>query len=183
MATVLAYDLSFHFGWSFDGPGGCKPVFGTKHLPAMTGNKVDGFEIGHSLNALFDIVWEQIDVFQPGTIALEAPLPPQAQRFQQKSDGLARAQLSMAGIVEMIAFRRRIPCVEAKIEEVKKFWTEHGRASKWDMIRVCRLFGWDVKDDNQADSAALWALIKCDCDAEFREYFKHQLSPLFRRAA
>lgn len=151
---------------------------GTKHLPGLLGNKHDGFEIGPCLDALFDFVWEQIDVIKPDLIGFEAPLPPQAMRFQQKSTGLARLQFSMTGIIEMITHRRNIPCEEARIDEVKKFWTTNGRASKGSMIQMCRMLGWKPVDDNAADAAALWALLKSDNDKGFR----FQTLPMFAPA-
>ena len=157
--TVLALDLSTHCGWAHDGPDEGKPFMGTKHLPSITGDKDRGHEFGPCADALFDFIWEKIDVVRPTTIAYEAPLPVQSKRMQQK-DYIARMQFGMAWTVEQISWRRGIHCEEAKISDIKQFWTKNLRADKPTMMATCRAIGWAPVDDNAADAAALLARLR-----------------------
>lgn len=176
---ILALDLSTHTGWTHDGPAGRAPFMGTKHLPSIDGNDADGYDYGTCAAAFVRWLHEMIDVVQPTLIGYEAPMPQQAGRMQRSREWIVRMQYGLPWDVEGICSDRGITCHERNIRAVKKFWTGDANASKPAMIQRCRQLGWDPKDDNQADSAALWSLLKSTED----KGFQYATGPLFDTAA
>lgn len=176
---IMALDLSTHTGWTHDGPDGRAPFMGTKHLPSIDGNDKDGYDYGTCADTFFDWLWEKIDVVKPDLIGYEAPLPQRVDRMQNSKEWIVRMQYGLAWTVEQVCRRRSIACHERNIKAVKNFWTKDPNASKWAMIQRCRQLGWTPGDDNQADSAALWSLLKSTEDRGFQ----YATGPLFDRAA
>jgi hypothetical protein len=176
---VLALDPSTHCGFAHDGATPGKPIMGTKHLPSVDGNDNDGFDYGSCADHFFDWLWELIDVVQPDLLAYEAPLPAQVLAMQKKKEWITRMQYGLAWTIEQICRRRNIICHERRIDKIKKFWTNDAHANKWAMIKRCRTLGWDPKDDNQADAAAIWAMLKTSEEVGFQ----YATAPLFARSA
>lgn len=175
---ILALDPSTNMGWTHDGPPGRVPFMGTQNLPSVWGNDDDGYDYGTCADAVFDWLWDKLDIVKPDVVGYEAPLPLQVLAMQKKQERVARMQYGMAWTIEQVCRRRSIPCHERRIDRIKKFWTGDAFAKKWAMIQRCRQLGWDPKDDNQADSSALWALLK----TELVEGFQYPTGPLFDRS-
>lgn len=51
--------------------------------------------------------------------------------------------------------QREIPVEALSVGDIKRHWTGKGNASKDDMIAAAKRYGYDVKDDNEADALAM----------------------------
>ena len=62
----------------------------------------------------------------------------------------------LRAILLATCFDNNVEATGFNIRTIKKTFTGNGNASKDDMINVCREFGYDPKDDNQADAIAIY---------------------------
>lgn len=183
MGTLLALDIALRTGWAHDDetrPG--VPRVGTFRVPAPSGSREEGRELGASFCAFRQWLHGLLVVLKPSRVVFEAPLA----RIHYGAHGPAVGQstvrllFGLAAIAEMTAHERGgIDVTEANLATVKRYFTGHGRADKAAMMQRCRLLGWKVEDDNQADAAALWAYTKALED----KHFSIATTPLFGRSA
>ncbi len=158
MSCLLALDLATTTGWAVAMPpyapaptpmeqeaGAAMPkrFSGSKSFKAYAGN------IGRVMDQFGIWLPELITVHQPDMIVFEAPF---AGAVRNANTG--RMLFGFCAMVEMIAYRQKIRCLECNNATVKKHATGSGRAQKVDMIKAARDRGWEPKDDNAAD--ALW---------------------------
>lgn len=153
---ILALDLATVTGWAVGEPG-TVPLAGSYRV-ARPGAGLGLFLAGYS-----DWLADRITILEPCTLIFEAPI------LTGKKTALetARKLMCLAGVTEMIAYRRELPCFEASGVEVTKFFTGRARypgdtpqerrhAKKQAVISQCAMLGWRAEDDNAADALALW---------------------------
>lgn len=145
--SVIAFDLATATGWACGAPD-AEPRFGTKMLPKT------GDEIGRFLVAFEDWLNDMITVEDPALVVFEAPIL----RRGGGNPIVARKLMGLANCVETICYRRDVSCRQAHLATVKKSFTGSGRAEKAEMIAAARRWGWDVRNDNEADALGLWTL-------------------------
>ncbi|GLK86661.1 hypothetical protein [Ancylobacter defluvii] len=142
--TVLALDLSTNTGWAAGDPAGT-PRFGTHTLPST------GDDVGRYLAKHREWLTAFIQVERPQFVVYEAPILP-----AQTTKATAIKLMSLAGLTELICRDLEVRCFEAHLQSIKKFLAGSGRATKPDMIAAARRYGFDVRNDNEADAIGIW---------------------------
>ena len=147
---ILSLDLATATGWCCGKPDNANPDFGHFIIPP-TGDDVGRFGLTFAgwLKPL-------IEVRKPALVIFEAPILP-----KQTTPITARKLMLLAGLTEMMARQRKIPCREGRASTVKKYFAGTGRAQKQDTKAMCRRYGWAVKTDDEADACAQWAYAVC----------------------
>ena len=133
MARVLGLDCSTNIGWAlFERPGG-RVRFGTWRAP----KSLLQAEYGRSFVALEEWLNDMISVHAPDVVAFEAPITPFAGFIEQRSSlDIVRLLIGLATVVELVATRARLRCVEVPVPTAKKRVCGTGRAAKRDMINA-----------------------------------------------
>jgi Holliday junction resolvasome RuvABC endonuclease subunit len=161
MKRGLALDIATFTGAAFDKKPG-RPAFATYRVPSVD----DPDDFGTRYVAFSDWLAEMISVIKPDWGAFEAPLP---QRGSNLVTNFRTARL-LGGLVahaEAEFVRAGIPCGEENVSTIKKHLTGNGRAEKADIMARCRQLGWEIKNDHEADAAALWAYCHCKVNPSF----------------
>jgi len=178
VGAILALDLATVTGWAIGVPGG-EPVAGS-HRIAEPGAALGRFLAGYS-----DWLADRITVLEPCMLIFEAPIL----TGHRTALDTARKLMCLAGVTELIAHRREIPCYEADTGEVTKHFTGRARypgksyqarraAKKRSVMDQCAALGWRAADDNAADALALWTW------AEFKlSTHRREMTPLLRGRA
>lgn len=146
MMKIGALDLSTHTGWAFGWSDG-EPSFGTLDLPKT------GDDIGRFIASYDEWLRAMLAVECPDVVVFEAPLLTRG----KTTIATARKLIGLATHTELVCWQLRTRCSESNIGSIKLFFAGSGRAEKDDMKAVARRYGWNVKDDNQADALGLWA--------------------------
>jgi len=171
---VLALDIATTSGAAFDGPGD-KPVFATLKT------SIDGEVFGPAYSKFRAWVLDLLAVNSPDLLVIEAPWVPSGSRAPSHptSTVIPRVLLGLAAIAEQVAEERRVEVVELAVNTVRKHFIGHGRARnpKTLVKRRCGQLGWIVRDDHQADAAALWCYAKSIRDPKWAP----RGTPLFGR--
>lgn len=180
MTTVLFLDVARKTGVAHDGPHPGRPVTRLIRLPSPSGDAEDGRGYGGVFMAFRRDVIALAQVVRPEAIGFEAPL--QIVHGKGLSSFTSQATIRMlfglVAIVEEVAENLGIACYETHNQTIKKYLTGTGRADKAMMLAACARLGWDVGgDDNCADAAAGWALLKSLLDKSFAP----STTPLFAR--
>lgn len=145
--VVLALDLARRLGWAAGVPGerprsGVVQLRGQSHgeVYAALGNWLDDARIVH----------------QPARLVFEAPLI----GGQHAGINAARLALGMVAIVEQFCWDHSIECFEEHVSRTRKEVLGRGNfatgTAKAEVLAWVRGRGFDVTDDNQADSLVLW---------------------------
>lgn len=142
--TVLSLDLATNTGWASGDPAD-RPRFGTHTLPS-TGDDVGRFLFVHR-----EWLTAFIQIEHPAFVVYEAPILP-----GQTNKATVIKLMSLAGLTELICRDLQVRCFEVHLQSVKKFLAGSGRATKPDMVAAARRFGFDVRNDNEADAIAIW---------------------------
>jgi Holliday junction resolvasome RuvABC endonuclease subunit len=153
MPSVLALDCSTNVGWAlFDGPHAA-PRFGTWRAPSAHLHD----NLGRAFVALEAWLVDMVRVHQPDVIAFEAPIMPFVQRREDhhSSPDVVRLLVGLVSIVELVATRSRLRCIEVPVPTAKKRMTGSGWATKRDMVNAVVKLGHLVEDDHQADAIAV----------------------------
>lgn len=164
MTVVLALDLASSTGVAWDAPGGGRPFCSTWRAPTA-----EAKDYGRRFDEYHCWLSEVIVTVRPGLLGFEAPLV--------RSDRAARFLIGLASITEMTAAHHAVPCVEEHVATIKQFFGGSGRATKDAMMGRCRQLGWAVRNDDEADAAALWTYLKSMSDPKF----SFQVTPLGTR--
>jgi hypothetical protein len=95
-----------------------------------------------------------MDRFSPDLVGYESPIV-------RRIDGVRKLRklFGFVNEVEACAVARKIPCVEERSETIRAHFLGPKRPKKSAEIDIavkvrCRLLGWDVEDDNEADALA-----------------------------
>jgi hypothetical protein len=152
--VILALDPGTTTGWAAGKPGGT-PEWGVRKFQGKTTGEVLGM-YRHWINQrCYDL--------KPRLIVFEAPYVPRPNSPLPMNVLTLRRLLGIAGTIEACAWELRIRCNEATPLEIARFFlgtTKLKREQKKAAtIEMCRRYGWDVDDnDDAADSLALWHL-------------------------
>ena len=135
-ASVLALDLGRHTGW----------IFRRSDLIVATGTLAfENPETGAVLAALSDRLADLVTDHEPVLIAYEAPVKHYQGWF---------LKTSMAGICELIAYRRELFVASVTGSTIKKHATGAGNADKPAVVAAAIARGWAPANDHEAD--AMW---------------------------
>jgi hypothetical protein len=150
--VILALDTATRTGWAA-GAAGDRPTFGTRNFVCRGGN-------GEVLTLFRHWLEVRCDEFRPRMVVFESPYIP---RPGAPMNALTLRRLfAMAVTVEAVCWERRIRCSETTALEIAKFFLGTGRhrreAKKAATLEMCRLHGFAVTDDNEADALALWCM-------------------------
>jgi Holliday junction resolvasome RuvABC endonuclease subunit len=144
---LIALDLGSVTGVCAGEPG-ARPSCVSWRLP-----KGGGAEVGAFAAAFEGYLLAALDNWRPELIAFEAPfLGP---KLAGNMD-VARRLLGLPMLVELIAHKAGIECVEIGIGTARKALVGVGRAEKSAVITAARRRGFSVQDDHQADACAVW---------------------------
>lgn len=143
---ILACDLATATGFAIGDADG-EPRYGTLKLPST------GEDVGAFLLAFDCWLRDIVALERPTVLCFEAPIFMSGRTSIQT----ARKLMGLASHCEFVCADLRLTCREANIMTVKSFFAGTGRASKDDMIAAARRFGWFPKNDNEADSLAVWS--------------------------
>lgn len=188
---ILALDTATVTGWAA-GRVGSAPAWGSQDFSDKAGSGAVLGKFRYWLN-------QRCHEFSPKLIVFEAPYVPinRQPKFVRAGEGFAagrggpppmnpltlRRLLGLTGIVEATAYELGIECREATAGEITKFFTgrmRHGGrdAKKAATITMCRAYGWDVADnDDAADALALWCMAEAQLDP--RAAMRRGDGPLF----
>jgi crossover junction endodeoxyribonuclease RuvC len=147
---VLALDLSSHTGWATDAPGG-----GDKPLSGVVDFDLNGDEYGPTFSAFRQWLTDAAGVHNPEVLAFEAPLMPHGGNFMT-SEQTVRLLIGLAAHAEQIGHALGLETVECNVQTVKRHFAGTGRADKAAMLARCQQLGWNIRNHNAADAAAVW---------------------------
>jgi hypothetical protein len=140
---LLTLDLARSIGWT------CGPLtdpaflYGTAKLKAPIDLGLYFREYELWLN-------DKCDTNGVAYIVFEAPVLPKFTRIET-----LRQLYALCGITELIASKRGILCREAAISKIRKFLCHDGRATKDDVWKAVRLYGYKPSTLDESDAIAL----------------------------
>lgn len=149
-ARVLALDCSTNVGWALFPSPHAAPQFGTWRAPRA--HLADN--LGRSFVALEEFVSDSVKRYRPDVIAFEAPLT-LFYGNERAGPEIVRLLIGMATVVELVATRSRLRCIEVPVPTAKKRLCGTAYANKRDMINAVVKLGHLVEDDHQADAIAV----------------------------
>jgi len=170
---ILALDLASVVGFAIGRPSDPIPVFGSFRC-APPQASLGAVYHGLSRWLVSTIASEKISL-----LVFEAPIAPSFLKGKTSAH-TARVLIGLCAIAEEIAFDLRIECREAQVRDVRahfiggNFKRERAKALT---IEACKRLGWNVRNDNEADSCALW---NYQCSI-FDPKIALRASPLFQR--
>ena len=150
MKKILALDLATRTGFAFGEPGE-KPRFGSIRFAS----------VGASHEAVFGkaINWAQ-DIFTklaPDQFVYEEPMQFRGGKSRAGNDEIL---YGLPAIMQGVAHNLGIHDVrKARVADVRLHFIHRNckrEIAKRETMRRCRLLGWGVTDDNEADALALW---------------------------
>lgn len=173
---ILAFDLGRRLGWAAASAESCLAwppagallakgpfdglTYGTEYLGDA------GFHLeSRRMGALFAFMERKQQEHQPQHVVFERPFID----MRKPSKG-QQQNVKLAGLVDGYFSARGASVWHVEIASVKKSFAGHGRASKDDVVFVCRRRGWTPPDDNSADALAVL------------DHFIHQLRAAERRS-
>jgi hypothetical protein len=173
MARLLSLDLATKTGWAFGTTEAGDPVSGVLSLPKT------GVELGPYLNDFAQWLNRLCIEHDVEQIVYEEPIMPMG---SIRKDTLMKLY-NLAGTAERVAHHRKVPVRSVDAGTWKKFFCGRGGFGKstkpYPPIIKCREYGWQPKDDNEADAIGLW-FYGCAVLSP-KEYMR--FDPLLRRAA
>ncbi len=153
---LFALDLATSTGWCA-GSGEKSPELGSVRMPDTKE------EVGPFLDFYEKWLNMQLAEYEPTMVLFEAPLLPKAKidntgHLVQAPTTIAttRKLQGLAGITEMVCYRRKIEVREVFLQTVKKALAGDGRADKVDMMSACRRCGLAPKTFDEADAFGVW---------------------------
>ncbi len=152
----LALDLGVKTGWARWEPGLSKPVSGTFDCGAK--DKAGGYG-GRSL-AFYGWLLNKIESFEVTHLAIEDELSSFTGKDMNR--GNEQWQPAQHRLCEMAATAHQIPYKKIPIQTWRKHFLGRGQAPrgtrnsrawfKQQAIQRCKMLGWDVKSDDQAEA-------------------------------
>jgi Holliday junction resolvasome RuvABC endonuclease subunit len=150
----LALDLATETGFCVGAADtGEVPTLGHVRMPST------GPDVGQFLAAWQDWLDAKVCEVEPTLIIFEAPILPSETQMST-----TRKLQGLAGVTEMVCHRAGIEVAELTTSTVKKGLTGNGRASKSDMVRACRAYGFNPhtyikkgeESSDEADAFGIW---------------------------
>lgn len=154
---VLAIDCGTTAGAACDAGADGRPASFTWYGARWTSPG----EFGPRLHHFDEWVGDLIALNAPDVLAFEAPLMigPGGSTRPTNHDTV-RLLYGLAAECERIAYRHSLQCIEVGIQSAKKHFCGTARAEKGDVIFRARQLGWPVKNEHEADAAAVWFAVK-----------------------
>ena len=165
---VIALDLSTVSGAAFDGPRDGAPLFAT-----CTGVKRTGDVFGPTYVQFRDWLVDLIVVHRPTHLVFEAPWAPTGARAPSRYTNVdvVMVLFGLAGIAEEVGARHlgAEAVWKVSVQTVRKHFLGHGRPEnpKAAVQHLCRLLGFQVKNEHEADACAIWSYGKSMLDKSF----------------
>lgn len=152
---ILALDLASTTGVA-EGRPGERPRAWTWRLGSA------GSSQAHRLAELLKLTSQHLMVSRPDQIWIEAPMAPAVMVDIGGSAQTAAFLFGCPAVVKAVAYLRGIYRVtEANVQDVRHHFINRRTLPKGEGKRVvidrCRVLGWEVENDNEADAAALWS--------------------------
>jgi len=141
---IAAFDLATRIGWA-RGAGDCLPLVGSHALSAAAG------QIGAFLSEFELWLAGRLTDWEPSLVIFESPAP-----SSFNSIASTRKTQGLAGVLEMVCYRRNIEVREAAPATLKKALAGHGRAKKPAMVAAARAYGLPINFHDEADAFAAW---------------------------
>lgn len=152
---ILALDMATRTGWA-SGVIGASPTWGAHDFGRNRSN-------GEVLSAFRTWLCRKLDEIQPTVVCFESPyMPGPNSRFSAPANALTiRRLFAFAGFTEAVCVERRVRCYEARPSEITRAFlggpAPRQRAEKKAAtVKMARLLGYAVADDDEADAVALW---------------------------
>jgi len=152
---ILALDMATRTGWASGVIGGL-PTWGATDFGRNRSN-------GEVLAAFRTWLCRKLDEIQPTIVVFESPyMPGPSSRFSAPANALTiRRLFAFAGFTEAVCVERRVRCYEARPSEITRAFlggpAPRQRAEKKAAtVKMARLLGYAVADDDEADAVALW---------------------------
>lgn len=166
---MLALDLASQTGFCCGHPSTDVPEFGEIKFAG-------GDDIGRFATSFEDWLSEMISSRGVSVVVFEAPILPGKTQLKTliKLYGLAFE-------TERICKRLNVRCRQGYASSVRAAIAGNGRASKEDIVSLCRRYGWRVQSHDAADACLLWAYAVTKLAPEHATRFA--LGPLGARAA
>lgn len=154
-APILALDLASVTGWALGIPGE-QPRHGSHRFAS----------VGASHEAIFagaaNWMGGMITKFVPGLVIWEAPMPTSFNRGRTTSD-VTTVLYGLPAVIGAVAYMRGIYDIrKANTKDVRLHFIgcNPKRAKAKPLVKhQCRVMGWEVKDDNEADALAVWSFM------------------------
>lgn len=177
---VGALDIATKTGWCCDAapdaPEGAPPASGVWHLPGLQ----DPDASLKSRVLLKRYVRALIRVYELNVLVVEAPMAGHAGSDRPKPSWLVIEMPKLIGAAEdacvdweectcggILRHREACPAPrvmlrQASVQTARRHFVGHGRPDhpKLAVMRRCKDLNWPVQDDNAADAAALYCLVK-----------------------
>jgi len=181
--VVLALDIAGRTGWAHTGATAGVPKIGSWDGP--TPDKAeDGSYVYGACFASFNrfVRWKLAEI-KPTIFVFEAPIPTvgpgtKASQFQTTSHTI-RYLSGLIAHAECAAFDAGVDSYEKSPQAIKHYFVGDRGAKKEQMMARCRQLRWPIKNDDEADAAALWAMASSIVDPKF----SLASGPLFAGAA
>ncbi len=153
MTCILALDLASVTGWACGEPGGT-PSHGSVRFASL----------GSSHEAIFAAALKWMSTMckerQPGLVVWEAPLSTSFKRGKTTMN-TTTLLYGLPAVIGAVAYLHGIYDIrKADTRDVRlHFLGQNPKRAKAKMLvmQQCRLYGWDVADDNEADALAIWS--------------------------
>ena len=152
---ILALDNATRLGFC-QGVIGASPTWGAHDFGRNRSN-------GEVLSAFRTWLCRKVDEIQPTVVVFESPyMPGPNSRFSAPANALTiRRLFAFAGFTEAVCVERRVRCYEARPSEITRAFlggpAPRQRAEKKAAtVKMARLLGYAVADDDEADAVALW---------------------------
>ena len=151
MVRVLFLDIATQTGAAVDGPlESGKPIIMTFNCGS------DGDRPGRAFYEYAIWLNGMITRFKPEIVGFEAALQ------QKKGEGAINSQvtaeklLGLIAITKMLAYQHDLPARPCNVQQNRRHFVGNGHASKGDVINKCRLIGWAVANEDEADACCGW---------------------------
>jgi hypothetical protein len=153
--TILALDLASTSGVA-EGRVGEKPRTWTWRLGSS------GSSQAHRLAELLKLISNHLVVSKPQAIWVEAPMAPRVMVDIGATADTAGLLLGLPAIIRAVSYIRGVYTVnDANVQDVRKHFCGRRTFPKGEakaaVIQRCKMLGWDVANDHEADAAALWS--------------------------
>jgi Holliday junction resolvasome RuvABC endonuclease subunit len=147
---IVALDLASQTGVAVGEPAS-KPILFTEKLG------LSGCHHGERMAEAMRMMNRIIKQYEPSLIVLEAPLKLPGTRAD-----IEQVLMGLRGCVMGVAHMHHIQFEQHAVQTIRKHFIGHGRlkrkAAKAATIARCKQLGWNPRNDDEADAAALWDL-------------------------
>lgn len=168
--TILALDLG--------SVTGCAEGRADEPRPRLWTWTLGGAEASQAarLAELVRLVADHLAVAKPDRVWIEAPMQARAAIAIGDREATIRFLFGAAAVVHAVAYMRGCWNVrEANVSQVRRHFigTAHGKGA---VMSKCRVLGWQPRNHNEGDAAALWSFAAAHANPRTA----HLVDPLFQ---